>query len=405
MLPPLSAVVGADIDERLVFALDTGGNLHALDLESRMTRRYLEHADLPTIGPNGAVFAVQPDHRIARVSRREVSAIRPRFGETPVQLAGSLAGQVVVISTARDSSWVRVLSDERATDPIALPRGQVAVSAWGDLVAVAAETALVLVDPLDRRPRQSIPLGGGVRHVAFSPSSHRLYVARGRNDLAVVDRFNFVEGAPIRLPGPAASLRIDATGRWLLAQPERGDSVWVIDLAAGQHTATIRSEWREDLPLVTGVGTLLLRQGEDVVALDLNRSPPAESGRVSGGGLDLWLSLRWVPPALQPLAQAAAESALVAQDSALITARAPESDGARQRVYLQISSSRNPDWARELARQITAIGFPASVSPPATAEDGYRVLVGPYPSRDEAEEAGRRLGRPYFVLARPNSRP
>ena len=33
-----------------------------------------------------------------------------------------------------------------------------------------------------------------------------------------------------------------------------------------------------------------------------------------------------------------------------------------------------------------------------TPEDGFRVVVGPYSTREEADAAGRRLGRPYFIL-------
>jgi hypothetical protein len=37
------------------------------------------------------------------------------------------------------------------------------------------------------------------------------------------------------------------------------------------------------------------------------------------------------------------------------------------------------------------------VRDPQVDGDGFKVLVGPYPNRDEAEADGRRLGRPYFV--------
>jgi hypothetical protein len=34
-------------------------------------------------------------------------------------------------------------------------------------------------------------------------------------------------------------------------------------------------------------------------------------------------------------------------------------------------------------------------------DEGYRVVLGPYPSREAAESAGRELGRPVFVLVDP----
>ena len=41
---------------------------------------------------------------------------------------------------------------------------------------------------------------------------------------------------------------------------------------------------------------------------------------------------------------------------------------------------------------------------PRSAEDGYRVVLGPYSTRAEAEAIGRKLGRPFWIFeagARP----
>ena len=34
---------------------------------------------------------------------------------------------------------------------------------------------------------------------------------------------------------------------------------------------------------------------------------------------------------------------------------------------------------------------------PRTGEEGFRVVLGPYPAREAAESTGRRLGRPFFI--------
>jgi hypothetical protein len=34
---------------------------------------------------------------------------------------------------------------------------------------------------------------------------------------------------------------------------------------------------------------------------------------------------------------------------------------------------------------------------PTGPDEGYRVVLGPYASREEAESAGRKLGRPFFI--------
>ena len=50
------------------------------------------------------------------------------------------------------------------------------------------------------------------------------------------------------------------------------------------------------------------------------------------------------------------------------------------------------------ADQLRQGGFPSRVFEPTTPEDGFRVVVGPYATREEADAAGRRLGRPYFIV-------
>jgi cell division protein FtsN len=67
------------------------------------------------------------------------------------------------------------------------------------------------------------------------------------------------------------------------------------------------------------------------------------------------------------------------------------------RVFLQVSSSQNRAWSAELARQLEQQGLPARVLDPRQGEDGFRVVIGPYPTREAAESTGRRLGRPFFI--------
>jgi cell division protein FtsN len=67
-------------------------------------------------------------------------------------------------------------------------------------------------------------------------------------------------------------------------------------------------------------------------------------------------------------------------------------------LYLQVSSSRNPEWAEDLAGKLRAAGLQPTVLKPARAEESYRVVLGPFRTRDAAEETGRRLGMPSFVI-------
>jgi cell division septation protein DedD len=76
-------------------------------------------------------------------------------------------------------------------------------------------------------------------------------------------------------------------------------------------------------------------------------------------------------------------------------APAPAATGT---IYLQVSSSQNSDWAQALAKQLKDGGFPAKVLDPKTSDESYRVVVGPYANREDADAVGKRLGRPYFII-------
>ena len=59
---------------------------------------------------------------------------------------------------------------------------------------------------------------------------------------------------------------------------------------------------------------------------------------------------------------------------------------------------RNPAWADELSQRLRAAGLPASVLKPTRSDEPHRVVLGPYPTREQAEEAGRKIGMPSFVV-------
>ena len=191
----------------------------------------------------------------------------------------------------------------------------------------------------------------------------------------------------------------------MLARASEADSVWIVDLATNRLAGTAPGEWATDLPLVAGAATLVVRQGDDVATYDLRQVPPAVQRILPGGGADLWAAAAWVPRERLPAAVAAAESATVVQDKAMVadSVVAPTSDSTE--IYLQVSLSQNPAWAGQLVDTLKAHGFPASVLRPEQPDEGYRVVVGPYSSRDQAEEVGKKLDRSYFVIRRPPRRP
>jgi hypothetical protein len=284
------------------------------------------------------------------------------------------------------------IGSDQAPTSTALPEGQVATTFLGDQVAVAADTAVVLYAPQNKSKPKVIPVEGDARAVLFSPSGHRLYVARAAAPLLILDRY---EGTPLReieLPGPARGLRGDLYGSWLLVQPENADSVWVIDVGTGKYAGAAAARWSDDLPAVAPPHTLLVRRGEDVVALDLAAGALKEVGRVSGGASDFWLPVAWHPPQENEIPLEADSTRMASADSG----------GTRATIYLQVSSSQNPTWASELSERLRAAGLPASVLTPRRSEEAYRVVLGPYATREQAEETSRTLGMPSFIVTAQN---
>jgi len=400
-IPPIEAILGADLDDQMVYLHDQDGDVVGLDLESGAVRPLLSQARVAATGPDGALYASSEGH-IVRLAKRRTQSYRTEVTGVVSRLLGTLNGQVTVF-TAGDSVRMALVGPDRIGVSRAVPAASVvAASPWGDQVAVVAGDELTLHDATERGSSHVVSVPSGTEAVRYSASGHRVYLVGRRPAIVILDRFTRDRLPPITLPGPARDLRVDHSGRWLLVRPAGLDSVWVVDAPSGRLTATVPSLWDVDLPLVTGASTMVVRTAEGAGAsLDIGVAPPRETGRLADAGADLWMALQWLPRALRAPAIAAAETALVAQDSALLLP-SPDAlaDAPDDRIFLQISSSRNPDWARALARQVTSLGFPATVAVPENRDDGYRVIVGPYPSREAAEEAGRRLGRPFFVLTR-----
>jgi len=182
-------------------------------------------------------------------------------------------------------------------------------------------------------------------------------------------------------------LRVDPYGRLLLVRPARGDSIWVVDAATNRYTATVDGSWSWDLPTVAPDGSVLTRQGADLIALAGETLTPAS--RVRGTPTDRWLAVAWDPrgPVIELGDQAS---------------QAPDSGSV---LYVQVSFSLNEAWAQDFAQNLKRAGLNASVLPPSTPDEGYRVVLGPYPTREAADDAGRKLGRSFWVFSRDQAAP
>jgi len=386
-LPAVERPLGADPEQGLVFVLDRKNNVVALDLDTRRVRTYLENIRYATLGPDGALYAVDTTNSVVQLVRRTPVRFRSKLQGRPTQLYGTMDGALLAW-LGGDKPVLEYLGSDQAPSSTPLPSGPVAFSFLGDLAAVAADTAVVLYAPQLKSQPRSIPISGDARAAMFSPSGHRLYVARAAAPLLVLDR---MDGTPLReieLPGPARELRGDMYGKWLLVRPEQGDSAWVIDVGTGKYVGSTPVRWTDDLPAIAPPNALLVRRGADLAALDLSAPGFTEVGRIEGGAADFWLPIAWQPAQETELPFEADSAALAAADSG----------PARPSVYLQVSSSQNPVWANELSAKLGAAGLPASVLAPRRSEEVYRVVLGPYATREQAEATGRKIGMPSFIV-------
>ena len=279
-----------------------------------------------------------------------------------------------------------------------IPSARVAVSSWGDLAAIATDTAVLLYQPARDDPPTKVEVEGAV-DLAFSPSGHRIYLLARPGELTTVDRFSRRTRGTIELPGEGVALRAGSYGRWLLVGAAGGNSAWVIDLDADSLVGEIATPWDQQFPMITSPNLIVTAEGDDVVARSLTEAGFPETGRIADAAQDAWVSVTWSPDGADDTSGAAASGATD-------TSTAASSDTtAGEQVYLQVSSSQNPEWAQALADKLGAAGLDASVLQPSGENTGYRVVLGPFGSREEAETAGRSLGMPYFIIDAPAAAP
>lgn len=390
-------VVGFDQDQALAYAVDSGGSLQALDVTTGAIRVLTDGVRGVVLGPEGTLWVVNDEDDVVRIRNRSAQPVEATLPGRPTALYGTGDRQLIAIEGG-DTARALLVSGSEPGVSADLPSTQTAASPWGDLVAAAAPTGVYLWAPRSGTPVRRIRVGGTPTTVRFSASGHRIYVGRAAEDLAVIDRYAGERIGDIRTPGSAAGLRVAPYGGWLLARPAEGDTIWVVDLATGRFAGALRGPWAADLPTVLGDATLLVREGKDVVARDLASEGFPETGRLKGAASDLFLPMPWVPRGSEP------EQVPQKPEPGTPDAESPDTAGAPLApadepsiVYLQVSRSQNPAWAQALAGEIRDEGFPALVITPRSGDEAYRVVVGPYPSRESAESAGRRLGRPSFI--------
>lgn len=392
--PAVQLAVGFDLDQGLAYAVDSAGGLQSLDVTTGATRVLTEGVQGVVLGPEGTLWVVDAKESVVRIRHRTAQKLNETLPGRPIAMYGTGDRQLIAVE-AGDTARAILATGADTGISTNLPSAHTAASPWGDLLAAAAPTGVYLWAPRGSTPIRRIRVSGTPTSVRFSASGHRIYVGREAANIAVIDRYAESRIDDLKIPGAAAGLRVAPYGGWLLARPVAGDTIWIVNLATGVYAGVVAGAWGTDLPTVLGDATLLFRSGNDVVARDLSQEGFPETGRLKGAAPDLFMPMPWLPHGTQP------EIVAARPDTGRAPLPTPDSSVAVEEpvsiVYLQVSRSQNPAWAQALAGEIREDGFPALVLTPRAGEEAFRVVVGPYPSREAAESAGRRLGRPSFI--------
>lgn len=385
-VPALERVWGIDRASGMLFGQTADAGVVGVDLESGRVVEIAEGAATGVVSLNETAYIVTGERRVLSVNRGEPTKWSAPLPAVPQSLHGRRDGRLVAVAVG-DSSQLFIASADHPPASVTIPGGPVAVTLYGELVAAGTESGVMLYDPTEAGTPVRVRLAVPPTVLAFSPSGHRLYVGHGAAGIAVIDRYAGRERDGLPLPGSAAQLRVDPMGRWLLT-PAGNDSLWVVDAVGRQFIGAIAGAWDAHFPQVTPDGVLLVARRDSILAYD-----PATLERLASRarGASHWLATTYLP-------EHAPDVAAAPEDPE----RAPASG---IEVYVQVASSQNPTWASALAGDLTRdAGLPARVLEPELVGEGYRVVIGPYGTRGEAEAVARKLqGRPHWIFTRERS--
>ncbi len=431
--PALAKFIAFGAEDGYLAATDTAGAPVRIDLRLgtvlRMRGASLAHA---ASADGGAVYVVNANGELTRFtpsggdwkvpSPLPASALLPQVDGSLIAI-GDLHERLLVWrvrppnDSLSDSVSVKVgSSDIPMSATIAATAGTV-----GNRIYVGAGQRVIAVNTRDLSTALNVDVDDDVRAIVFTPSGDRVFVSfHDKAVLRIVDRFEEGVAGSIRLTAPATSLRMDPLGRTVLARTAT-DSVTVVSVADGKLRGTIASDWREDLPLVLADGRVAVVRDKDIVLL--HGSSLAETDTVKGGSSDTWYALRWngfrpraagldapvefrrsEPRYVQPDStvvrpDSANQSGSTSADSVVAPAATGQQRAPEGQLYtVSFAALLNERQAQELARQIKVEGAsPRVVTSDRDGKTIFRVILGPYRTRADAERAGRASGSNYWV--------
>ena len=420
--PAPGRVLGFDDDAGMIAMVDAKFRPARIDFRRDSIDVPLREPLVAAVSLDGStIFGVNAKGVVVRTTPSDAHAAAA--GEWRYPGARSVRGVLplrdgsVLIWTQRDTKAVltRVRPPSTASiDSVTMPPVELAAGTGvGDRLYFSAGDQLFALQTRTLQPGAPIPIGGPVTAIAVTPSGDRIYVLATIDDhstLIAVDRYRSRVTSQLPLDTKARALRVDAIGRYLLVRGPR-DSVAVIAVATNSVIGTVRSDWRDDLPLVAPDGSIATARDGDVVFI--HAEDHRMVSRIVRGASDFWFAFWWtgfrpraasldVPVTFDSLALVA-DSATTATVAGANSARVPppavdsaplRPSGFTVSFFALLSEQR----AQSEAAKIHVAGEVAHVE--TVLRDGvpvYRVILGPFATCADAQRAAKESGKAVWI--------
>lgn len=438
-VPALKKVLAFGGDDGYLAAIDRNGSPVRVDLRLGSVATARRDTLLRFSSIDGAtIYGLKPDGRLVRYAPSGSEwEFHPE--STVDALLAQTDGSLVLIGVEKDMVRIRrirppneIVSDSTSIriggrEDEARLRRSVSETAElvGDRIYLGVGSRVLALRSRDLGVALDVDVGGPIEAMVATPSGDRVFVAiEGKPLIRIADRFDEGLTGRIRLPSPARALRMDPFGRTLLIRGD-GDSIFVASLADDRVTGTLTAPWLEDLPLVTFEGAIAVSHGEDVELF--HPATLSNIRSIKDGGRQFWYTLRW--NGTRPRAagldkpvefrsstprEFAFDDSVDRPDDGLVrggvetpagqqAARTRDSTEATStsgssKFMISFATLLDEQQAKKLAQGISVEGRNPRVM--ISRHDDitvYRVVLGPFATRDEAERTGRLSGQNYWV--------
>lgn len=404
---------------------DDGGMIAMVDARSRPVRidfrrdsievPLRESLSAPVSLDGSTIYGVTAKGVAVRTTPAEewrYTGTRPARGVLPLR-----DGSVLVWSESDSHAMLTRVKPPAmaAIDSLPLPPVELAAGTGvGDRLYFSAGTRLYAVQTRTLALDVPLAIGGTVSAIAVTPSGDRIYALatnEGRSTLVAVDRYRWRISWRLALETKARDLRVDPIGRYVLVRGLE-DSVAVIAVATNAVIGTVRSEWRDDLPLVAADGSIVTARDGDV--LFVRPGDQQTVSRIGRGASDFWFAFWWtgfrpraasldapvtfdsISAVADSIAAAAAAAArdTLGQISPPVDSAPPKPAGFTVSFFALLSEQR----AQSEAAKIQVGGEVAHVE--TVMRNGvpvYRVILGPYPTCADAQRVARASGKTVWI--------